>query len=78
MCFIVLVADIKQRIKGVCWSPGDSMELPVGPLGGSPHPGDSGNTLQLLQGNGKVCAESVNFTKVLRGWRMKCEVPLCV
>lgn len=59
MRFIVLVADVKQSVRGVFWSPGDSMELPVGPLGGSPHPGDSGNTLQLLPGTGKVCAESV-------------------
>lgn len=59
MCFIVLVADIKQSIRCVCWAPGDSMKLPVGPLGGSPHPRDSGNTPQPLQGNGKVCADSV-------------------
>lgn len=39
MRFIVLVADVKQSVRGVFWSPGDSMELPVGPLGGSPHPG---------------------------------------
>lgn len=59
MRFIMLVADVKQSVGGVCWSPGASMEAPAGPLGGSPHPGDSGNTLQPLPGTGEVCAEGV-------------------
>lgn len=39
---------------------------------------ESGDSEHTLQADGKVCAESVHFTKVLRGWRMNCEVPLCV
>lgn len=55
MCFILLVADLKQSIRGACWSPGDSMELP-GPLGESPNPGIHPAALA-----GKVCAESVEL-----------------